>query len=397
MAAWARVRRWLPPRADTALRRLVLRRLAQGMVKNVNRSDHPRSALLSYTIYPFRLPERKVHTSGLEVRIIARLLDDLGYNVDVVHLEDETAIEYRKYDLLFGYGAPIVNSYGAARRAGARTVAYFPGWHNAASNAATLERVEAVYCKRGEWLLESSRFAGRDWTSITTVADATLVLGDELAADSYRRFTQKPVYVLPAPYHPVCDYRDLLAGKDFAAARRRFLWFGGTGLVHKGLDLLLETFAGLPDLELHVCGPLDAEPRFTALYRQELEHTPNIFAHGFVSLDSPLFRDLLVRCAFSVLPSCSEGGAPSVLNTMGNGGLVPVVPEQASVHIGDFGVRIASLEPAAVRDAVLAASALDPGDVAERATRSGAYCAAAHSPERFASALRAAVEEILAA
>ena len=52
---------------------------------------------------------------------------------------------------------------------------------------------------------------------------------------------------------------DWQAAKDFERARSAFLWFGSGGLVHKGLDLVLEAFAGLPDCRLFVCGPISRE------------------------------------------------------------------------------------------------------------------------------------------
>ena len=75
--------------------------------------------------------------------------------------------------------------------------------------------------------------------------------------------------------------------------RGRFLWIGSQGLVHKGLDLVLEAFARMPDLHLTVCGPIREEPAFEAAFRRELYATPNIETLGWVDIASPAFADLL--------------------------------------------------------------------------------------------------------
>ena len=61
----------------------------------------------------------------------------------------------------------------------------------------------------------------------------------------------------------------------------------GTGLVYNGLDLVLEAFAQEPDLTLHVVGPVQTEPDFVQIYKNELFHTPNIKVHGYLTPRSP--------------------------------------------------------------------------------------------------------------
>jgi glycosyltransferase involved in cell wall biosynthesis len=88
-----------------------------------------------------------------------------------------------------------------------------------------------------------------------------------------------------------------------------FLWFGGAGLVHKGLDLLLDYFYENPSLTLHICGPIESEPLFAQAYKKELYETENIIMHGFVDIRGQVFEEIIKRCAFVVFPSCSEGQA----------------------------------------------------------------------------------------
>jgi hypothetical protein len=62
------------------------------------------------------------------------------------------------------------------------------------------------------------------------------------------RYAGKPIYRLPI----ICPTSPWPQDKDHGACRKCFLWFGSQGFLHKGLDLVLEVFAGLPDHHLTV-------------------------------------------------------------------------------------------------------------------------------------------------
>lgn len=391
------IKQLVPKPAQQWLRRFVRlwrTRLPKPRIRNHFHTHHPRNALLSYITSPFTRRETLVHTNELESRLIAATLRDLEYNVDIVNYDDERPVEYQRYDLILGFGAPVVNSF-VNRRKPIKVISYLGGMHNYVQNLATLQRVEDVYRKRHVWLLDSGRFVVHDWTSISLISDATIALGDEAVAETYQRYTNKPLYMLPSLYYALYDYREIVAGKDFGASVRHFLWFGGSGLVHKGLDLVLETFADQPDLELHVCGPIHVESAFEACYRQELYALPNIHTYGFIALDSPTLRQLLQTCGWVILPSCAEGGGSSVLNVAANGGLVPIVTRESSVYIGDFGVRIPDLSAAGTRKAVQAAQQITPDDLRRRSLICGAYFVNQHSVSRYTEQIQAAIEQIL--
>jgi glycosyltransferase involved in cell wall biosynthesis len=106
--------------------------------------------------------------------------------------------------------------------------------------------------------------------------------------------------------------------------------------VHKGLDLLLEAFANLPQ-HLWISSHLDHN--FAYLYTRELTKLPNIHLLGWVQPRSRLFYQVMHRCGFAILPSCSEGQSQSVVECM-NQGLVPVVSRECGLSVDGFGVYI---------------------------------------------------------
>lgn len=109
------------------------------------------------------------------------------------------------------------------------------------------------------------------------------------------------------------------------------------GMVHKGLDLVLEAFSELPDCHLTVCGPVNREPDFEQAYAKELYRTKNIQTTGIVDLRSELFRSIVRNTGSLLYPSCSEGQAGSVITAM-HAGLIPVISAESGVNVEDFGI-----------------------------------------------------------
>jgi glycosyltransferase involved in cell wall biosynthesis len=255
--------------------------------------------------------------------------------------------------------------------------------------------VEDVYERTGKWLPESGRIVDKAWSVQTTVVDAIITLGNEVTADSYRKYYSGPIFTIPASYYKIMDFRDVLRRKDFACSKQHFLWFGGAGLIHKGLDLLLEVFKNNPDLHLHVCARIDNEPEFKACFYDELYKRKNIHAYGFVDLRSDIFAHLMKTCAFVIFPSCSEGQATSVINVMGNGALIPVVTKESGISINDFGIEIKSCDVDNSAKAIEEANNLAIDDIRRMSLRCGEYVTQYHSMEMFSKALKDALNMLL--
>lgn len=369
-------------------------RLLDRPLSNVFGSLHPRAALISYLAAPFRRKPGLGHTNAVEVLEIGRVFHDLGFRVDVVHYEYEGKIDYDKYDILLGFGDPLIRSY-QFRKKEIRTVYYGTGMHVLHQNSASLRRVEELHRKRGCWVLESARVVEKAYSVQTSLVDAMVVLGNEKVADSYRSQYQGRIYSLPPSFFSVIDAWKLLSQKQIGEAAKNFCWFGGRGCVHKGLDLLLDFFRENPALHLHVCGPIDGEPHFKKCFHEELYRTRNIHTHGFVRLDSPLFGEVMARCAFVVFPSCSEGAPSSVLNVMGNGGLIPILTPETGIDIEDFGVTIPKPSQEDVREAILRASAMPASEVRRRSEATIEFTGSRHSLVSYTKNFRVALNDII--
>lgn len=299
--------KFLPARARRAAARF--RRRLAGVEHRVARlapaGEPIGRALLSYVVDPFLARGAGTisyaHTQDWESWTMGRTLASLGFEVEAIHWTNDRFVPDGERDLLIDARS---NLERLAPAVGERCVKVFHAEtaHWSVSDAAQLARLAELESRRGIRLART-RLVGENRG--IEVADAAIVLGNEWTLSTYRPFG-KPLYRVPLSNAFVYPSP---AGRDFEANRGRFLWFGGVGFVHKGLDLALEAFAGTPGLELAVAAPLDREPDFVAAFERELYRSPNVRALGWLDVGSERFRAVAAATLGMVFPSCSEGAA----------------------------------------------------------------------------------------
>jgi glycosyltransferase involved in cell wall biosynthesis len=220
-------------------------------------------------------------------------------------------------------------------------------------------------------------------------ADHVVVLGNEFTRQTFL-FGGKPVTRVPISSAYEFPWPER---RDFELARKRFLWVGSYGMVHKGLDLALDAFAEMPDLELTVCGRPEKEDDFHRLYGTLLLKTPNIRLHGWLDMASPDFLEIARTHAAVIYPSSAEGGAGSVIHCM-HAGILPICTTEASIDLQDFGIPVESATVAAVKKSCRSVADMPAGEVEARARRAYEHVRAVHTRERFRENYRAFAERI---
>ena len=361
---------------------------------NYFRTSYAQNALVSYITDPFRNEISFNHTNSFESMEIGKAINEAGFNVDIADYDYEGRIDYSRYDLIFGFGEPLINSF-YKRGKKLITVYYGTGMHLNTQNANTLNRVKEVFDKKGVWLPGSGRIVDKAWSIQTTLVDAMVLLGNEEVTKTYSPFFKGKIFNIPASFYKVTIYDEIISSKDFNTAKKHFLWFGSSGMIHKGLDLLLEIFSKREDIQLHICGPLEGEPEFKQTYYNELFKIGNIHYHGFVSLNTVLFKELMQKCAFVVFPSCSEGGGAAVLNVCGNGGVIPLLSKEASIDIDDFGFIFEKIDNESIQAVINQALQLPDQEIKERSIKCYEMISKKHSQINYASDLRKCLTRIL--
>jgi len=349
------------------------------------------NVLISYNLDPFLAKSIETicnkHTHHWESLEIVRIFLDLGYCVDVITLFNDVFVPKKHYSIVIDSRHNLERLAPLIERDCIR-VLYADTAHIVFHNAAECNRLYALQQRRGI-TLRNHRFELPN--KGVEYADCTIVLGNEFTINSFR-YACKPVYRVPISTTETYPFPE---EKDFAACCQRFLWFGSGGLVHKGLDLVLEAFAEMPDYHLTICGPVNKEPDFEKAFFKELYHTPNIYTHGWIDVSSPDFIKIANSCLGIIYPSCSEGGGGCVITCM-HAGLIPIVTYEASVDVSDdYGVVLKEASVAEIKKEIQKISSLPPVDLKAMARRSWEFVRANHTRENFSQKYRSVITEII--
>ncbi|MEH2001568.1 MAG: glycosyltransferase [Nostoc sp.] len=348
------------------------------------------NVLLSYRIEPFLLkpgqPMPNDHTWYWEVWQIAQTFLNLGYNVDVIQFHNDKFLPQKDYAFFIDIRhrmealAPKLNK-------DCIKVFHVDIANMVFRNAAECNRLLELQQRKGI-TLKPQRFEVPNLG--IEYADCAIVLGNDFTTDTFK-YANKPMYRIPISSPIVYPYPDK---KDFEAVRKRFLWFGGSALVLKGLDLVLDAFAQMPEYHLTVCGPVSNDKEFEQAFYKELYETPNIHTYGWIDVSSPEFIEITNNCLGLVYPSVSEGQSGAVISCL-QAGLIPILSYESGVDVHDFGVIFDNLSLEEIKAKVRSISNLPVEDLKLMSLKGWEYARANHTKEKFAQAYKNAVEQII--
>jgi hypothetical protein len=349
------------------------------------------SVLLSYIIEPFLLkdgePVSAAHTHDWESLQIGKTFVDLGYAVDVIDYRDSIFCPKKEYSFFIGARTNFERICRLLNK-NCTKIVHLDTAHWLFNNSAAYSRCLALQKRRGV-SLRSFKWVAPNWA--IEHANCATMLGNSFTINTYT-YAEKPIYRIPISTCAVYPWPEQ---KDFNECRKGYLWFGSHGLVHKGLDLVLECFTDMPDYELYVCGPIEDEEGFEKAFYEELYRTPNIHNIGWVDVRSERFMEIANKCVGIIYPSCSEGGGGSVIQCM-HAGLIPIVTNEASVDTGNFGLVLGNCSTEEVKHSIQMLSGFSPDKLKLLSKRTWEFARENHTRERFAKECRRIVEKIIA-
>ena len=349
------------------------------------------NVLLSYRIEPFFLkPEQPIpndHTWYWECRQIAHTFLELGYCVDVIQFHKHKFIPQKDYAFFIDIRhrlealAPLLNK-------DCIKIFHSDTAHTLFHNAAEASRLLALQQRKGI-ILSQKRFEAPNLG--VEHADYVTILGNEFTKSTFQ-YARKPIYRVPISTPEVYPW---LEDKDFDACRKNFLWFGSGGLVHKGLDLVLDAFVEMPEYHLTICGPIEKEKDFEEAFYKELYETDNIRTFGWIDISSLDFLEIAYSCVGIIYPSCSEGGGGCVITCM-HAGLIPIVTYESSVDVGeDFGVILKESSVGEIKNSIHRIANLPTSQLKDMARCAWEFARANHTREKFAENYRNTVNQII--
>ncbi len=299
----------------------------------------------------FRAKEELMfHSNRYEACQIIRVFIEMDYAIDVVWpLSDDEQTEKSGYDIVFGFGPVYLRA--SQSNANAVKILYLTENNPEVVAGKFRERVEYYY-ERNK--IRKTGTPRNQYYTISQfeISDYGILKNSIQNAESSKPFFKNSYLIKSSGLknQAFTIHRD----KNMDMARKHFLWLGSSGAIHKGLDLLLEVFSTLPGVTLHICGLSAEEADLVEGYSSE-----NIVNHGFIEIDSSEFlNDIVGKCAFVILPSCSEGISNSVVTGMMHG-LIPVVTPECGIEIDyDTGFLLESYRICYIRDVVVRLSTL---------------------------------------
>lgn len=344
---------------------------------------------LSYIKWPFEdgwdSSKARGHTNAYEAVVIAEAWRDLGFRVEIVDYLNTVYIPSADCRI-------AIDIHNNLERWAERLppfcfkILHATGPHWLEWNLAELNGLSAIRDRKCVAL--QSRRQVKPSRGIE-VADHLTVLGNDYTSDTFA-FAGKPFTRIPLSSAYEFSWPE---GRDFSKAKRKFFWVASYGMVHKGLDLVLDAFAGMPELELTVCGRPEKEKDFYSLYEKELLRTQNIKTRGWIDMATSEFQDLACEHGTIIYPSKAEGGAGSAIHCM-HAGMLPACTKSASIDLEDFGISINSDTVEAVQSAARRIASMPDEEVESRARKAWEHVRKIHTRKEFKKNYRNFAERI---
>ena len=350
----------------------------------------PKKALLSYLVFPLLpIPSQrdKIQFSNLGIaQMIPQVLNELGYIVDIIQLDDLTYTFSTHYDLFIGHGG-INYEYISKQLSDETLCIYFStGIYWKEFNIREAERIYRL-AKRKGYLLMPDRSICFSEEYANQRADLIICLGNQETIKTYNKFNN--VIAINNAAYPVEWQND---NKDYEKGSQNFLFFSGPGNIHKGLDLLIEAFART-NLHLHICQTIDED--FRKVYNYELTKLPNIHIYGFLPMRSKKFEELVSLCNFVISASCAEGQPGSIIECMGYG-LIPILTKDSNIELDDnFGILVSNTEIETFRNVITSVSQMSMDKCKNMSENVMQTVKEKYSPESFYKEFKSAVEKLL--
>lgn len=285
------------------------------------------------------------HANVLHANQMIHWLISEGFCIDVCDVKDEDIhplLKSHQYDFVIGFG-PI---YKKILLQNPRPICI----HFVTENNPDVvvnkyrERVEYFKKRHSDIILRDSvcRDQYYDHFQLTS-SDYCILMSSQYNENSFLPFFKKVYRVNSnAIINSNYTFYEHEVRQWINKSKRRFLWFGSVGLIHKGVDLLCDAFRRMPDISLDLYGVNPAEKKLLCQLMPD-----NVHDCGRISVQSEEFvHEIIAQYNFVIFPSCSEGMSTALTTCMCHG-IIPVVTKESGL---DFNKHIIQLDGWKVND-----------------------------------------------
>ena len=300
-------------------------------IQNINRDPsmpNQKKAIMAYLTNPFELGydiENSFHTNQIECIQILNILIDMKFSVDISHCLDNTSLDKvseNKYDLVFGLGELFHNLCKINKRA--TKILYCAEAHPSFLRKKEQERLDYYFERKG--VVEKSRRTNTYYKEkYFKYANNIIYKGNTYNKKNFSSL-ENMNFILPISPAPFTNNDYKYTKKNHTETKKKFIWFGSLGAIHKGLDILVDVFKNNQNLSLFICG-LDKSEEY--LFSKLPNNIKNI---GHVNINSEKYLNLINKCSFVIMPSCCEGMSSGVITSM-NHGLIPIISKECGIDL----------------------------------------------------------------
>lgn len=353
--------------------------------------------LISYLAEPLwhteNSPYFDYHSNRWESLQIASIFSALGYDVDVIDYNDKRFIPRRQYQVVFDIYTNLAR-FTPLLGAGTIKLLHATGSDPVYQNAAEQARVDAVNQRRASHCVPRRQVDDPHTSRLALEhADFCSLIGNEHTLNTYPPHIRAKMTCVTVS---TTRFGKSRTPQEFVPKDREFLWYFGTGAIHKGLDLLLEVFAEAQEFTLNIVGTIDHETDFLQTYDMHLRHSPNIRYYGALRTDSDEFRAIMRRVFCLAAPSCSEGISPAVA-TMLQLGVYPIISRDTGITLPEgLGIYLESCSIEEIRSALHEAYDMPEDQLRRDIGAIQAYAQEAYSRERFRSMMSSFIQKAIA-
>ncbi|MDP3042923.1 MAG: glycosyltransferase [bacterium] len=341
--------------------------------------------MLSYTTLPFLNPKSvDGHTNRWECVEIARIFIKHNYSVDIIDHTNKSFIPKKNYKYCID-AQDNIERLSPFLGKNCLKIFHITTAHWLFNNTAEYRRLLDIKERRGVALAPRRTLPP---SRNIELADAVAILGNNFTAGTYA-YAKKTMYRIPISTTHLYPSPE---NKNFESARNGFIWIGGAGMAHKGLDLTLEAFSEMPKCNLTIFGKKDED--FEEAYKKELCQTPNIHYIGHTDLGSRKFKDIIENSIAIVFPSCSEGCSGGVVTAM-HAGLIPIISLESGVDVNNFGIILKENTINEIKKQVQYLASLPSEELKNKAIKAWEYARNNHTRERFSKEYQKIINKIL--
>lgn len=299
---------------------------------NLNLCDlSQKRVLICYVPIPNYDFSEIIHAAYAHINQIIHTFIEMGYCIDVCFANDVqqyNRLSKKKYDIVFGFGDAFKQACKDNTRA--LKISFIMENHPDAVAAKYQERLDYFH-KRHPNISTKTSFPRTGYfdTEQFRFSDVGILMNSRYNALNFKEFSNKGLYLINSNsiFNKEFLFERNINTQCIASSRNNFLWFGSNGLIHKGLDIVIDAFKQMPELTLNCYGIGKFE---YALF--DKIKAPNILNCHRVNVSSSAFiSSVVMRHNFMILDSCSEGMSTAVSTCMAHG-IIPIISKECGFN-----------------------------------------------------------------